>query len=103
MTRFYFIPDDYEPTATTMAKARSLGLSDKQIAEELEKCRDYQYKRPMIDPDRCFRNWLRNAIKFGDVVPATVREYRKPEELSEDQRKADAAKAWRDLNRLKGA
>jgi hypothetical protein len=86
-----------------MEHARSLGLSDKQIAEELEKCRDHQYKRLMIDPDACFRNWLRNAIKFGDVVPATVREYRKPEELSDDQRKADAAKAWRDLNRLKGA
>jgi hypothetical protein len=103
MSRFYFIPDDYEPTAKTLERARSLGLSDKQITDELEKCRDYQYKRPMIDPDRCFRNWLRNAIKFGEVVPATVREYRRPEELSDDQRRADAAKAWRDLNRLKGA
>jgi hypothetical protein len=102
MSKFYFLPEDYTPTNKTLALAKSLGLSEKQVTEQLDKCKDYQYRRQMIDPDRCFRNWLRNAIKFGDVVPATVREYRKPEEISEDQRKADAAKAWKELNRLRG-
>ena len=101
--RFYFIPDDYAPSDKTMDAAKSLGLTEKQVIDQLDKCRDYQYKRPMIDPDRCFRNWLRNAIKFGDVVPATVREYRKVEEYTEEQRKADELKAWQRLNQLKSA
>jgi len=102
MTRFYFIPEDYEPAAKTLALGKSLGLSEKQIIDQLDKCKDHQYKRPMIDPDRCFRNWLRNAIKFGDVVPATTREYRQPESVSDEQRKADEAKAWKEMNRLRG-
>ena len=100
--RFHFLPDDYAPSDKTMDAAKSLGLTEKQVIDQLDKCRDYQYKRPMIDPDRCFRNWLRNAIKFGDVVPATVREYRKVEEYTDEQRKADAAKAWASLNKLGG-
>ena len=96
MTRFYFIPDDYAPCDKTLDFAKSLGLSDKQVSEQLDRCRDHQYKRPMMDPDRCFRNWLRNAIKFGDVVPSTVREYRKPESVSEEQRKADILNFERD-------
>ena len=31
-----------------------------------------------------------------------VRTYRQPEEYSDEQRKADADKAWRELNKLKG-
>ena len=102
MTRFYFLPEDYEPGSKTLDLARSLGLTDKQVADQLDKCKDHQYKRPMMDPDRCFRNWLRNAIKFGDVVPSVQYNQRRPEEISEEQRKADAAKAWAEMNRLRG-
>jgi hypothetical protein len=93
MTRFYFIPDDYAPSDKTMDAAKSLGLTEKQVFDQLDKCKDRQYKRPMIDPDRCFRNWLRNAIKFGDVVPVAQREYRQPEQQTEEQRRIDAEKA----------
>ena len=102
MTRFYFLPEDYEPGSKTLDLARSLGLTDKQVSDQLDKCKDHQYKRPMMDPDRCFRNWLRNAIKFGDVVPSVQYNQRRPEEISEEQRKADAAKAWAEMNRLRG-
>ena len=101
MPRFYFIPDSYHPDQKTMDLAKSLGLSEKDVTYQLEKCKDHQYKRPMIDPDRCFRNWLRNAIKFGDAVPTVHREYRQPEEYTAEQKKADEAKAWRELERLK--
>ena len=101
MTRFYFIPEDYQPAQKTLDLAKSLGLTEKQVIDQLEKAKDHQYKRPMIDPDRCFRNWLRNSIKFGDVVPVVQPEYRKPEELSDDQRKKDLAKWEADMRRLK--
>lgn len=35
-------------------------------------------------------------------VPEETRVYRKPEEYTEEQRKADQAKAWKELNRLRG-
>ena len=101
MTRFYFIPEEYQPAQKTLDLAKSIGLTEKQVIDQLEKAKDHQYKRPMIDPDRCFRNWLRNSIKFGDVVPVVQPEYRKPEELTDDQRKKDLAKWEADMRRLK--
>jgi len=102
VTRFYFLPESYQPDEKTMAAAKRLGLTDKQVMEQLEKCQDHQYKRPMIDPDRCFRNWLRNAIKFGDVVPTVQVEYRKPEQLTNEQKKRDIEKWTAEIARFKG-
>ena len=101
MTRFYFIPEDYQPAQKTLDLAKSIGLTEKQVIDQLEKAKDHQYKRPMIDPDRCFRNWLRNSIKFGDVVPVVQPEYRKPEELTPEQRKRDAEKAIAQMNQYR--
>ena len=100
MTRFYFLPESYEPGEKTLALASSLGLTDKQVSEQLDKCKDYQYRRPMIDPDRCFRNWLRNAIKFGDVVPTRQPVYRTVEEPTEEEKRRDEEKWREEMERL---
>jgi hypothetical protein len=67
----------------------------------LESFRDHQYKRPMSRPDACWRNWVKNGIKWGNITCTAPREYRGISELSEDQRKADAAKAWAEMKKLR--
>lgn len=99
---FYFVPDSFVLTDDLKAFARKLGFSDRDIEQQEEKWRDHQYRRAMRDPVRCWRNWCRNAIKFGDVTPTATPQYRGISEISEEQRKADAAKAWAEMNKLKG-
>ena len=93
MSRFYLLPKNWQPDEKLRAWARAKGLTDAQIDDCLECCRDHQYKRAMISPERCFRNWIRNAIKFGDVVVSTTPNYRKPDENVD--REAEQRK-WRE-------
>ncbi len=99
---FYFVPDDFVLTDELRDFARNLGLTDGQIDEQEDKWRDHQYKSPRKCAVRCWRNWIRNAIKFGDAVPAQNHTLRTPETLSDEQRAADVAAAWRDMNKLRG-
>ena len=101
MSRWYFVPDDWEMSDSLRQWSRDKGLTDKQIDDELEAFRDHQYKRPMMRPDACWRNWVRNAIKWGTVVPTVQREYRRPEELSDDQRQQDLLKWEQDMKKLR--
>lgn len=98
----YFCPDDWQMSAELRRWTLSKGLTDAQVDEQLESFRDHQYKRPMKRWDACWRNWIKNAIKWGDVTPVAAPRYRTTSELSEEQRKADAAKAWQEMNRLRG-
>ena len=98
---FYFVPDSFVLTEDLKDFARKQGLTDNQIEEQEEKWRDHQYKRAMRDPVRCWRNWVRNSIKFGDVTPTVQHQRRGPVELTEEERKADAAKSWAEMNRLR--
>ena len=98
---WYFVPDDWEPSEALLDWTRKKGVTDKTIEEELEKFRDHQYKRAMKRPDACWRNWVRNGIKWGDITPVVRSEYRRPEELSEDQRKKDIEKWKLEMQRLK--
>ena len=70
-----------------------MGLSDKQIAEQRELIGDHQYKRMMMRPDACWRNWIKNGIKWENITPTVNKEYRRPAELTPEQRAIDAEKA----------
>ncbi len=100
--RFYFVPESFVISDELRQWTLDLGYTESDIKNEEEKWRDHQYKRPMMDPVRCWRNWARNAIKYGHVTPTVKREYRGLEQVSEEQRKADEAKAWAEMNRLRG-
>ena len=63
MSRWYFVPEDWEMSESLRQWTYKKGLSDKQIEEELESFRDHQYKRPMMRPDTCWRNWVRPSIR----------------------------------------
>lgn len=102
MSRWYFVPDDWEMSDSLREWTKSKGLTDQTIEDELESFRDHQYKRPMMRPDACWRNWVKNGLKWGNLVPVQETRYNQPEELSEDEREADRVKAWNELNRLRG-
>ncbi len=64
-------PADFQVFKEMAEWAYELGLTDPQIDSETEKFRDYhsaQGKR-MQDWEAAWRNWIRNAIKFG--LPVT--------------------------------
>lgn len=97
-----FVPDSWELTDNLRDYAKSKGLNDRQIDDQAEAFRLCQFPRAILCWDRAWQRWVRNAIQWGHVVPATVPNYRKPEQLSEQQRTADILAFERDIQRLRG-
>ena len=100
-SKFYFIPEDWQLSAKLLKWTKDRGLSDKQIAEQRELIGDHQYKRQMMRPDACWRNWIKNGIKWENITPTVQKEYSRPAELTAEQRAIDAEKAEADFRRLR--
>lgn len=94
----WFCPDEFELSERSKEFARKKGLTDEQIEDELEAMRDYEYARKRTDWDRAFRNWVRKGIEWGRVTP--VRRFRRPEQVSEEQRQQDIEKWRKDMERM---
>lgn len=63
-----FPPDDYEPNETHAAIATELNLDlDSERRAWIDSCRSHG--RRYADHDATFRNWLRNAPKYGPARP----------------------------------
>lgn len=86
LTKFFFVPSDWTLSDDLMAWTKRKGLSDKSIEDEIESFRDHQYKRAMMRPDACWRNWVKNGIKWGNIETVSNSQYRRPQEISEEQR-----------------
>lgn len=98
----WFCPDDFEPSEKSRTFAKQKGLTDEQITDQVESMRDWEFTKKRTDWDRVFRNWIRQGIDWGRItLMSQPRKYRQPEECTDEQRKADEAKAWAELNRLK--
>lgn len=97
-----FVPDSWKLTDRLRQYALDKGLSDNQINDQEEGFRLHQFKQPILDFDRAWMRWIRSAIEWGKVVPTTKVEYHSPQEITEDEKKRDEAKAWAELNRLRG-
>ena len=96
MSKFKFFPEDWEPDQRVTDWCHAQGLSDKQIAEQLECIKDHEFSPMRSCPTRTFRRWIRNAIKWEHVTPTVQKEYRRPQELSQDQRQRDILAFERD-------
>ena len=96
-----FVPDDFILTDKLKDFARDKGYTDKHLEEQEEIWRDWQFKIVIKCWDRSWRNWVRKSIEYGKVVPATVKVYNKPVELSDDQKAADVKKWQDDMKRFK--
>ena len=93
MTRFIFVPEDWEMSETLIQWTKKKGLTEKQIEDELESFKDHQFKTPRVRVDSCWRNWIKNGIKWGSIETVRNSEYRRPTELSDEQKAEDAMKA----------
>ena len=102
MTRWYFVPSDWKMSDELLAWTKAKGLTDKTIEDEIESFRDHQYKRPMMKPDACWRNWVKNGIRWGNITPVLEHKYTGVVELTDEEKAADEAKAWAEMNKLKG-
>lgn len=93
MPKFKFFPSDWTPDDKLIEWAYSKGLSDKQIAEQTELIGLHEFNPMRSCARRTWQKWILNSIRYGHVTPSVTRDYRRPTELSESERKADAAKA----------
>ena len=100
-SKFYFMPEDWQLSAKLLKWTKDMGLSDKQIAEQRELIGDHQYKRMMMRPDACWRNWIKNGIKWENITPTVNKEYRRPAELTPEQRAIDAEKAVAQMDKYR--
>lgn len=57
-----FVPDEWEPKASHVVKARELQLD---LREEIESFRNHEFKTPKSDFDRAFHTWLTNSRKWN--------------------------------------
>ena len=99
MSKWYFVPDSWEMSESLLTWTKAKGLTDKTIEDELESFRDHQYKKPMMRPDACWRNWVKNGIRFGQIVPVASPTYRTVVELTDEQKSADVIAFERDMKR----
>ena len=59
-----FAPKDFHPTDDMKEFARDLFLTETQITEETATFRDHEYKNPLTDWNKAWRNWIRKSIQF---------------------------------------
>lgn len=101
MKRSYFVPDDHEVTPEqTQWAMTEFNITEAEVQRQTEIWRDHEYKRAYMDWNRAWKRWFRQAEKYDALK--RERQLRQVEEISEEQRKADAAKAWAEMNRLRG-
>ncbi len=86
---FKFISEDWQLDDKLIEWTKSKGLTDAQIADELESIKDHQYKTPRIREAACWRNWIKNGIRWGRIETVSPSNYRRPQKLSEEQKRAD--------------
>ena len=88
-----FVPTSWTLTEPLRQFAKDKGLTDKQIDEQEEIFRDVEFPKPRHDFNRCWRRFIRNSIKWGQVVIEHPVTYRQPEQVTKEQRKIYAEKA----------
>ena len=103
MPKFYFIPSDWTLSDDLRKWTRAKGLSDKTIEDEIESFRDHEYKRAKSRPDACWRNWVKNGIRWGRIETISTSQYRQPQELSDEQLAEDRRKAIAQMDEYRRA
>lgn len=68
--RWRRVPETWQPTPEHSALATDLGVD---IAVELPKFRDHEFRDPRSDANATFRTWLRTAAEFKAHRPASAK------------------------------
>ena len=98
-----FVPDSWPLTPKLRQYARDKKLTDQTIDDQEEAFRLCQFPRDILDWDRAWQRWIRNAIEWGKVQPMQEIKYNMPQEPSTDERKADIIKFEEQMKTLQGA
>lgn len=100
MKRSYTAPDDFEPTPEQIKWAiDTFRISKNEVLRQTEEWKDFEYKRAYFDWNRAWKRWFRQAEKFDTLKRERV--YRKPEEVTEEQRQEDIRRWNEDMRRLR--
>jgi hypothetical protein len=97
-----FVPDSWELTDKLRDYARKKNLTDETIDDQEEAFRLCQFNRNITDWDRAFMRWIRSAIEWGKVQPTQQPTYRKPYEITEEDRQRDLRAFEEQIARFKG-
>ena len=93
MAKFFFIPSDWILSDELRDWTKQKGLSDSIIEDEIESFMDYQYKTARMRPDACWRNWVKQGIRWGRIETVSTQQYRRPHEVSDEELRKDAEKS----------
>ena len=94
-----FIPDSFKPREKDIQWAmEKYRITREEVDRQIEELRDHEFRRSYTDWNRVFRNWFRTAEKYE--LLKRERTYRKPEEVSDEQRYQDQLKFEEDMKRL---
>ena len=100
MPKSYFAPDDFEITAERLRWAvTTFNISEDEVYRQTELWHEHEYKRAYSDWNRAWKRWFRMADKYDTLK--RKHSYRRPEELSPEQKREDAEKAEADFRRLR--
>ena len=94
-------PPEFEPNETSLKFCHQYGMTKKSIDKHVFAMKDHEYKQPKSDWDAAFRNWIRNAIKYGDLTPVEEHVYSMPEEISTSERERDILKSVTDMEKYR--
>ena len=87
-----FIPESFNPKSSDIDWAiKTFNVSKQEVLRQLDLMRDHEFRRSYTDFNRVFRNWMRKADEIGTFK--REHEPRRPEEVTDEDRKHDAEKA----------
>ena len=93
-----FCPDKFKPKQTDIEWAKKeFNVSEKEVNRQLALMRDHEFRRNYSDWNRVFRNWLRKAEDMQSFK--REHKHRTIEQLSDEDRKTDAQKAWEQMKK----
>ena len=95
-----FVPDDWELTPKLRQYAKDKKLTDATIDDQEEAFRLCQFPRDILDWDRAWQRWIRNAIEWGKVQPIQEPKYNRPQELLPEERERDIIQFHEQMKRF---
>ena len=96
-----FVPEKWSVREKDVEWAmKEFNITKKEVERQIGEMRDYEFRRHYTDFNRVFRNWIKTADRLNKLH--RERSYRKPAQITAEERAQDSAKSWAELNRYKG-
>ena len=101
MKRSYIAPENFEVTDEQLQWAMTtFRITKEEVLRQTDEWKDFEYKRPYFDWNRAWKRWFRQGDKYGTLKREP--NYRRPEDVSEEQLKKDREDWARDMQQRFG-